>query len=535
VALVAMENVGEVGIVKDYSSWQLPQNAWSDGNNVRAWQGSIEKIKGYAEVMASCPVAPYHITFVQSGSDKYFIAGGLAKIYVHDGSSWTNITRQTTGSDVDYSATAAGGWTSTLIGGVLVMTNGVDDPQFWALSSGVPSTATKMDDLSNWPGSTECKSLRAFRSFLIALNVTESSVNYPRLVKWSTEAATQTVPSSWDDTLATNDAGEIELSMATAPIVEGLPLRDTFMIYTEQETFSMTFVGTPFIFSFRMLSPSVGAMAKNCIAEFDGGHFIFGRSDFYLNSGDRITPLLPTKMRDYVFGFMDGEQTEKSFVVADAGRTEIWACFVSANSANDQVDKAVIWNYANNTFTIRDLPELAHIGVGVIDNPNSFAAWSAASVSWASAEGHWAQTYDKYQDVLVFASPTNTKLYRDRSGNTEDGTNMTSYIERTGLSLTAQGTPDQTTVKRIKAIWPKMTVENEDTVDFYVSSQMSTEEAISWKGPFSFNPDSQSKVSCRSAGKLYGIKIESTGDTSWRLTGLEFELEDAGRRGSRAY
>jgi len=232
---------------------------------------------------------------------------------------------------------------------------------------------------------------------------------------------------------------------------------------------------------------------------------------------------------------MDGEQTEKSFVVADAGRTEIWACFVSANSANDQVDKAVIWNYANNTFTIRDLPELAHIGVGVIDNPNSFGAWSAASVSWASAEGHWAQSYDKYQDVLVFASPTNTKLYRDRSGNTEDGTNMTSYIERTGLSLTAQGAPDQTTVKRIKAIWPKMTVENEDTVDFYVSSQMSTEEAISWKGPFSFNPDSQSKVSCRSAGKLYGIKIESTGDTSWRLTGLEFELEDAGRRGSRAY
>ena len=69
-ALVAMENVGEVGIVKDFAPWQLPQNAWSDGNNVRAWQGSIEKIKGYAEVMASCPDAPYHVAFVQSGANK---------------------------------------------------------------------------------------------------------------------------------------------------------------------------------------------------------------------------------------------------------------------------------------------------------------------------------------------------------------------------------------------------------------------------------------------------------------------------------
>ena len=52
------------------------------------------------------------------------------------------------------------------------MSNGFDDPQFWALSSGVPSVSNKMADLSNWPASTECKSLRAFRSFLVALNVT---------------------------------------------------------------------------------------------------------------------------------------------------------------------------------------------------------------------------------------------------------------------------------------------------------------------------------------------------------------------------
>ena len=53
-----------------------------------------------------------------------------------------------------YSATAAETWTSTVIGGVLVVTNGVDKPQFWELTDGVPLSNTKMQDLTNWPSLT---------------------------------------------------------------------------------------------------------------------------------------------------------------------------------------------------------------------------------------------------------------------------------------------------------------------------------------------------------------------------------------------
>ena len=184
--LVPVENVGEKGIVKDINAWQLPPNVWTDGNNIRAEHGAIQKSPGFLEVMASCPIVPYYITNLEVGAANYWIVGGTAKIYVHDGSSWTDLTRASGG---DYSATAKENWTSTVLGGILIMANGYDDPQFWALSSGVPSTGTKMADLTNWPASTECFSLRAFRSFLIALNVTKSSVPYTRLVKWSTETA----------------------------------------------------------------------------------------------------------------------------------------------------------------------------------------------------------------------------------------------------------------------------------------------------------------------------------------------------------
>jgi len=534
-ALIAMESVGDVGIQKDTPPWQLPQNAWSDGNNVRAWHGSIEKIPGYAEVMASCPVAPYYITYLEAGSSKYFIVGGLAKIYVHDGTSWTNITRQSVGSDVDYSATAAEGWSSTILGGVLIMVNPNDDPQFWALTSGLPSTSTKMADLTNWPASTECAVMRSFKSFLVSLNITKSSVNYPTLVKWSTEAATQTVPSSWDESVSTNDSGEYPLLDAAGELIrDGLQLGDTFQIYTSGSVYQMSYVGTPFIFSFRKVAP-VGIMAKNCVCEFPGGHFILGVDDLYINDGQRVLPILPSELRDWMFNVIDGEAAQRSFVVADHGRNEILACFVSADSSNTQVDKAVVFNYITKAFTIRDLPQLSHITPGVVDDPTGFTTWTAASPTWTTADGRWAMSFDKFEDALVFAAPITTKLFRDGSGNQEDTTDMTAFIERTGLSMTAQGSPDQSTVKRIKAVWPKMEVLNQDTVSIYVGTQMSTEEAVSWKGPFTFNPDTMSKVSCRATGKFYGVKIESTADTHWKLSGLAFEVEDAGRRGSRGY
>ena len=150
-ALVNIENLGELGIVKDIPSYQLPQNAWSDGNNVRTLDHAIKKVDGYQEIISSCPIVPYFVFPLESGANYFWIAAGLASVYVHDGSSWTDITRTSGG----YSATAAKNWTACVVGGVLILDNGVDDPQEWPLTSGAASASTKLQDLSNWPASTE--------------------------------------------------------------------------------------------------------------------------------------------------------------------------------------------------------------------------------------------------------------------------------------------------------------------------------------------------------------------------------------------
>jgi len=530
-ALIPVDNLGQVGIVKDIAPFQLPPNAWSDGNNIRVEHGAIIKSPGYSSVIATCPIAPYYITQLKAGGAAYWIVGGLAKIYVHNGTTWTDITR-TSG---DYSTTADENWMSTVIGGVLVMTNNVDDPQEWPLTSGVPSVSTKMQDLANWPASVECKSIRSFRSFLVGLNITKSSVPNSRVVKWSTEAPINAVPVSWDENSAVVDAGEYSLEDTKGAILDGLPLQDTFMIYKEDSTYAMTYVGTPFIFAFRQLSPTVGILAKNCVTEFDGGHFIFGNGDMYINDGQRIKSVLPHKMRDYIFSYIDGDKYNRSFCVTDYNRSEVLACFPSADNQSGQCDKALVWNWVDDVFSIRDIPDLGYIAYGTIGNEEALTTWAAATPTWTTVTGPWASNWNLVENVLVFASPTNTKVYRDRVGYQADGVNMVSYIERTGYTMDEQNNPDQSTVKHIKAIWPKMTIDKDDSVNFYIGTQMSTEEAVTWKGPMEFNPDTQSKISCRASGKLYGIRIESDNDSEWRLEGLEFEIQNAGRRGSRAY
>ena len=105
---------------------------------------------------------------------------------------------------------------------------------------------------------------------------------------------------------------------------------------------------------------------------------------------------------------------------------------------------------------------------------------------------------------------------------------MTSYIERSGYDL---GDPAQ--VKFVSAVYPEMEVSGDNEVEVFVGHQMSTDGGITWEGPIAFNPNSQSKVSCRVSGKYFGVRIRSTTDVDWKLHSLAFDVKPRGRRGSR--
>jgi len=774
--LVPIQSVGEVGLIRDIPPYNLPPNAWSDGNNIRFLDNGVKKAAGYQEVMDDCPYSPFYVTpYLTVGGTYWWLAFGKQRIAGWSGTAWTDITRQTTNTlngaitdvattitltsaaefpssgtiaigskqygatndnyyeEITYSGKSTNDltgctrgtdkvahdsgavvtpigttatsdnlydantfdarWIVTDLNGILVATNGKDAPQYWPLnSSGEPDITIPFRELQNFPSATaitagnsggRCDSIRAFRTFLVGLNwinPEDRVENEPRLVKWSTEASYYNLPATWDKDDATLDAGEYELADTPGDIIDGMAYGDSFFIYKDASIYIMNYVGTPYIFSFKLLSPTIGLLSKDAIAEFEGGHFFMGNSDFYWNNGQTIKPLLSNKMRRTVYDELNGDNYQKCFVAADYVRNEMLACYPAGSST--VVNRALIWNWKEGTFSLRDLPDVSHINNGIVAittgtqwsaqatlndasftsvtpadagnvtvdttvanpvfttigtliiddeqiaytgktgttftgitrgaNGSTAAAHADDSVvnqytdTWDSESDVWGSTnYDNVIKNLVFVRPgvvatitaatsadpvvitaaghglsnddsimidyvvgmtelngntytvagatTDTfqlsgvdgsgytsyasggqvvqpKIYRDNKGNKNDTATMTAYVERTGHDL-----GDPSMVKFVSAVYPKLEVSGDNTLNVWVGHQMSTEEAITWEGPTLFNPNSQSKVSCRISGKYFGLKVESVTDVDWKLHGVAFEVSPRGKRGSRAY
>ena len=74
-SLVPIENLGQIGIIRDTPPFNLPPNAWSNGNNVRLLDNGVKKVAGYQEVMATCPFAPYYVhPYLTVAGTYYWIA-----------------------------------------------------------------------------------------------------------------------------------------------------------------------------------------------------------------------------------------------------------------------------------------------------------------------------------------------------------------------------------------------------------------------------------------------------------------------------
>jgi len=577
--LTPVENVGQGGIITDVAPYQLQPNQWSGGINVAFRDGSIKKINGFEEVLKDCPIEPWHLGTYQQHNHAgrlerdgfYWIVFGMREIWVSHNEEWFNITRQDgDGNIVTYGTLNGSDWDVTQSGALLIATNGVDVPQLWKLDeNNKVSVDQPMVNMDSWvnkntPDGTylNCQTVEGFKNHIITTSIDVQYNDQPiieqqnRTVKWSTQHGHYAEPATWNVTDDKHDAGEYELLDTQGPIIDTLPMGELFMIYKADSVYMMSYVGTPYIFSFKTLDPQVGIIAKGAAVEYPGGHFFVSHSDCYINNGQTIMPILSGKVRGEMFNNINGTFYDRIFCVANLAVNEIWACFPTVSS--DYCDKAMVWNYKDNTFSFRDLPRVTDIKSGVQkvgdivyskDDPSTIT-WESSDpdpsvplVPWGSVTTmRWgAVSYANVVANLVMAAPPidrgdpsnpdlTGKIYRDGIGQKEDGRLMYSYAERTGIDF-----GDPSSVKHLRAIWPKITVKGGTEIDVYTGWQMGTDEPVSWEGPIRFNPDKQSKVSVRTTGKLLAMRFETKADTNWSISGIELEYEMAGSRGSRSH
>lgn len=506
-----------VGVIKDPNPSDLPPSTWDDVKNVRFQNGKTLKSQGHESVFPTPEAPPLHIMPYLSQNTPYWLSASGGKIHRTEGSTWVDVSRTVGGG---YSAVFGHNWNGGFLNQVAILNNKNDIPQ------SLQPTSSTFQDLPHWPVGYRAEVIRPFKNYLVALNITNNSVDQPTTVKWSSPADPGEVPFTWDVSDATNDAGESFLADTPGAIVDGKKLKDSFIIYKEDSVYAMRYIGGVFIFQFQQLFDDIGMLAPNCVAEFDGKHFVVGQGDVYVHNGIQKTSVIDGKMRSYLYDSIKGTGSSSVFVIPDYNNTEMWICYQNNSNSeeSDCANQALIWNWKNDTWTLRDLPNVSHGAHGIVD-PQVSDAWDDDSAAWNTDTTVWgSSSYNPSKNKLVFSSPVDNALYVVGDVSSFAGVPFLSYIEKTNISL-----DDDINLKNITGITPHITGTGE--VKIYVGSNNLSDGPTTWNGPYTFQIGQDFKVDCRVNGRYFGVRFEFPSVGTWALNGYTFELtKPIGRR-----
>lgn len=524
--IVWVDNVSEHGIVSDIAPHKLPIGAWSNGKNVEFRENQVVRMVGHQAVFGTPSIDPFFVMPWQDLTTYYWLYADANSIYRTDGTTHIDVTN-ILGA---YSGGSHPRWNGGVLGGIPILNNNalVDFPQEW------DSGTVKFINLTNWPATWQCKVIRTFGQFLVALFINESSVLRPTLVRWSDAAAVGSVPANWTPA-SSNDAGSFDLAETSDHLVDCLPLGNINVIYKEDSTWTQRFIGGNDVFAFKKTKINSGAISQNSMAEFKSKHFVVTKGDIIVHNTQVAESVVDSRMRRRIFNELDPLAGNYVQVVPNRAHNEIWVCIPTTGSG-ELYTTAYMWNWKNNTWSIRELDNLAWLTYGNIDSSSIPSTYDgSAGVTFDADSGAFdSRLYNPNENHVLLAKTGVSKgFFEAETTNQFDGNNYTSFVERTGLPLSGQDIRgnlilDHNTYKQCIAVYPQMTIDS-GVVEIYVGAQDYVGSSIAWKGPYTFNPATQKKITTYISGRLLAVKIQSTSDHQWNLQRIGFDVTIVGQ------
>lgn len=530
-----IDNVGQIGLISDTGFRKLGDGAWSDGRNVRFDGYSARKVCGAREIQGSLSTSAYslfpHTTF--DGS-QFFCYAGLTRVYTVNNNTHYDLTRlSNTSTVVPYNADATELWTGGVLGGLLFLNNGVDVPQVQR----TPTASCRLSNLPNWPSTitTRCACLRAYKNYLVALDVTKGPIRYRQMVKWSASAEPLTVPNTWNEADTTQDAGETSLSETNGTVVDCLPLRDINIIYKDDSVHGMQFIGGTFIFRFYQIFSGVGILSRNCVAAFENYHLFVGNDlDVYVHDGNSIRSIAQDKWREWLRQNVDGSRFQRMFVVPNPVTTEIWI-FVPTGD-EEYCSTVLMWNWRKDTWGIRDVSNISHAAVGGIESTDYVTLWSTVPGTWITNGSTWAELDSLPPDKkLVLASPTRLGgLVETEVGSSEFGAVLPFSLERQGMwtfsckVMDGNRVVDLQSVKFVSRVRFRTVDQSSQTgITYSIAVQTDVNSPLVWQSTSAMTGGT-AEVTVFKRGRFLNIRIESTEDTLFSLDDIEVNVQSAG-------
>ena len=297
--------------------------------------------------------------------------------------------------------------------------------------------------------------------------------------------------------LSTNTAGSLQLSSGSI-IVGAVKGRQETLIWTDTALYSMQFIGPPFTFGINLINENSGLVSPKGAITTPKGIFWMGYDNFYIYGGS--VNKLPCTVQNYVFSDLNKSQIYKVFAFTINAKSEVGWYYPSKNST--EIDRYVLYNYEENTWTYGQLVRHAWIDEGVYDYPQATGA---------------------------------TYLYEHETGFDDDGSPMTGvFIESSDLDL-----EDGEQFSFVNSLIPEVKFLNTsggNKINLVTKTRNFPGDTLTTRSTTSISPTTQ-KADIRARGRQFVLRVESDDDdvsgntgTGWRVGATRVDFKNDGRR-----
>ena len=427
---------------------------------------------------------------------------------------------------------APGSWSLDNFGQILVATikNGATftwDPS----AAGATSTPVRATVVSGAPTASVMSivSDRDRHLFLIGTETTigSPSTQDPMFIRFSNQEDINTYAPT-----VTNTAGTFRLDTGNE-IIGAIQGKDYIFVLTDVAAYVIQFVGPPFTFSVRQVGTNCGCIGQHAMVFAQGAVFWIGfGGGFFVYDG--TVKQLPSLVEDFVFtdsgdnlGF-NFDASQITYGYHNSLYNEVGWNYAKAGST--QVDRNVVYNYLENTWTTGSLARTTYADASTFDLPYATEFYSTFIPTFPTING---------VSALVGA----TKYWQHEVGVNEVSatgvkTLIAAFIESGDYDISEQGIGgDGQLIMRVRRFIPdfkdlsgnaKITLFFRDYPANANSTPSTTPPLIT--GPFTIT-SSTDKVDTRVRGRQVSLKIENDAlDETWRYGTLRLDIEAGGRR-----
>ena len=365
-------------------------------------------------------------------------------------------------------------------------------PYYWDKTLG---TSTRGSSLASQTGASDCPTI--VRKIMVSPSDRHviALASNPRgetdqdllQVRWSD----QENPFDWTPT-ATNTAGGQRISSGSE-IITARKTRQEILILTDANLHAMRFVGPPFTFSFTLLAGNVSIVGPNAITTVGDRVFWMDRENFYAYTGK--LQVIPCTVLRHVFDDINLQQSFKFFAASNRMFDEVFWFYVSGDST--EINRYVKYNYTENTWDIGSLVRTAWVDYGIHDNPRATGSVSGTQF-----------------------------VYTHETGNNDDGSAMTSFIESADFDL-----GDGNEFMFLNRLIPDVSLNSSDaSVQYIIKTRNFPGQNLTTNSTNTVTSSTDQSF-LRARTRQAVVRIESnTADVAWTLGDLRLDLRKDGRR-----